>query len=48
MANEEQTQPNPNTPRTFLRRAWTWCMAHREYSVPIAAFVVGAIIGKLL
>jgi hypothetical protein len=34
--------------RTRLLRAWAWAVANRDYSIPLVAFVVGAILGKLL
>lgn len=36
----------PNTPRTFLKRAWEWFRTHPEYSIPLLAFLVGAGMGK--
>lgn len=45
--SEDPTLP-PVTPRSVLTRIWQWCASHREYSIPAAAFVVGAVAGKLL
>lgn len=48
--SDDQTLPprQPNTPRTWLRRAWEWAKANRDYSIPLACLVIGAVIGKLL
>ena len=48
--SDETTLPPvpPNNPRTWLRRAWAWIKAHPEYSIPLAAFSVGFVIGKVL
>lgn len=34
--------------RTRLLRAWAWCVANRDYSIPLATFILGSVLGKLL
>ena len=49
MTDPNDTLPprQPNTPGTFLLRAWDWALAHRDYSVPLVAFAVGWLLGRL-
>jgi hypothetical protein len=46
--SEDPTLPprKPNTFRTWLPRIWAWLLAHRDYAIPVAAFVVGVVMGK--
>lgn len=46
----ETTMPprQPNTPRVWLKRAWLWLKSHPEYAVPLAAFGLGWLVGKVL
>ena len=48
--NDEDTVPprQPNTPRVLLPRALAWLTSHPNISIPVAAFVVGAILGALV
>lgn len=48
--SEDDTLPprKPNTLRTWLPRIWAWCVANRDYSIPFAAFVLGAVLGKVV
>ena len=49
MSDDPTLPPNaPNTPRTWLRRAWAWCKGHPDYAIPAATFVLGALLGRLL
>lgn len=33
--------------RTRLLRAWAFCVAHRDLSIPLAAFVLGVVLGAM-
>ena len=43
MSNDE-TLP-PNNPRGWLLRASRWAKAHPEFAFPLAAFVLGVVVG---
>lgn len=46
--SNEKTQPPvraPNTFRTWLPRIWAWCLAHPHICLPVAAFLLGGVVG---
>lgn len=43
----EETLP-PNTPRTWLKKLWTWGLAHTVASAAILGALTGFIAAKLL
>ena len=45
--NEDDTLP-PNTPRTWLKRAFAWAKANPDYAWPAGAFVLGVVVGWAL
>ena len=34
--------------KTRVLRAWVLCVQHRDYSIPVATFFIGWLIGKVL
>ena len=50
MPNDEPTQPpvrEPNTPRKFLRIAWTWLLAHPVWFAGIAGVLAGLLLPQI-
>jgi len=47
---DEPTLPphQPNTFRTWLPRIGAFLWLHKDYTIPVATFLLGAVIGKLL
>ncbi len=46
MSDDPTLPPHkPNTFRTWLPRIWTFLCVYKDYTIPIAAFIVGMAIG---
>ncbi len=45
--SDDQTLP-PNNPQGWLIRAGRWIVAHPDIAIPVACFVVGAILGAVV
>ena len=50
MPNDDPTLPphQPNTFRTWLPRIGAFLWLHKDYTIPVAAFVAGWLLGKVI
>lgn len=48
MTDDTLPPKKPNTLRNWLPRLWAWLVEHKDYTIPVAVFLLGVLAGKLL